>query len=192
MSTKLSLRDRMERSATYLAAGHEGREGLDPATVEYSLWCIGEWKKYFVKYMIGKENTRDGGVLDKAGAGKLADNIFLAFYNQEVRAFLEPTKGPYNEREPGALEYGDLSELFTDHRDALDRDENRNHWKQVQVSRVNTPWKRKQENYAYLLQALVKKKSVKKTILRNANQLRMMGAITWNHWIKLNAHSAVI
>lgn len=183
----LSLRQRMERSATYLASAEQGA-GLDPEIVEYSLFCIRNWKKYFVQYMIGKQNMRDGGLLTKHTASELADNIFRAFYDMEVRAFAEPTKGLYNEREPGALEFGDLSELFTDHEDALNRDENRNHWKKVQVARAHTPWENKRRNYGLLLQMLRKNPGKHNKVLRNATVLRLNGSISWKHWEALAGH----
>lgn len=189
----MKTREMMERSATYLAYGHEGRNGLDPQTVEYSLWCIGNWKKYFVMYMKDKVNLqvlKDTGkeeLLGEVGAAKLADNIFRAYYDNEVRAFLEPTKGPYVEREPAGMEYGELE--FTDRHDAMNRDDNRTHWKQVQVSKANTPYQRKQTNYAYLLRALIHRPKKKNKILLNAKKLVVNGAITWGQFNKLAAHS---
>lgn len=194
---KLSTREMMQRSATYLAAGHEGREGLDPQIVEYSLWCIGNWKKYFVMYMQHKVNLQvlsDTGkeeLLGKEGAAKLADNIFRAFYDGEVRAFLEPTKGPYNEREPGPMEFGDVNAMFTDRYDAMNRDDNRTHWRVVQVSKVNTPWIRKQTNYAYLLKKLING-AKKNRVLLNAKKLTINGAMTWGQFNKLAATAQTI
>ena len=189
----MKTREMMERSATYLAYGHEGRNGLDPQTVDYSLWCIGNWKKYFVMYMKDKVNlqvlkeTGKEELLGEDGAKKLADNIFLAYYDMEKRAFEEPTKGPYSEREPGGLEFGQME--FTDHEDAMNRDDNRHHWKMVQVSKVNTPWVRKQENYGYLLKQLVRAGSMNKKnrVLINARTLVKNGAITWAQFNKLAA-----
>lgn len=189
----MKTREQMERSATYLAYGHEGRNGLDPQTVEYSLWCIGNWKKYFVQYMKDKVNLqvlKDTGkeeLLGEVGAAKLADNIFRAYYDNEVRAFLAPTQGQYCEREPAGMEFGELE--FTDHHDAMNRDDNRTHWKQVQVSKVNTPYQRKQTNYAYLLRALIHRPKKKNKILLNAKKLVVNGAITWGQFNKLAAHS---
>lgn len=189
----MKTREQMMRSATYLAYGHEGRNGLDPETVEMSLYYIANWKKWFVFYMKDKVNlqvlkaTGKEELLGEEGAKKLADTIFLAYYDMEKRAFEEPTKGPYSEREPAGLEFGEME--FTDHEDAMNRDDNRHHWRMVQVSRVNTPWIRKQENYGYLLKNLVRANTMggKNRILINARVMVKNGAITWAQFNKLAA-----
>lgn len=189
----MKTREQMERSATYLAYGHEGRNGLNPETVEMSLHFIANWKKWFVFYMKDKVNlqvlklTGKEELLGEENAKKLADTIFLAYYDMEKRAFEEPTKGQWNEREPGPMEFGELE--FTDHHDAMNRDENRHHWKMVQVNKVNTPWVRKQENYGYLLKNLVRANTnrVKNKILINARVMAKNGAITWAMFNKLTA-----
>lgn len=192
--SKINLRSLMERSATYLAYGYEGRNGLNPDDVEKSLYFIKQWKFYFVGYMKDKPNLQkgDGSLLGEKGASDLADNIFKAFYDGEVRAFLEPTKGPYYEREPGALEYGDITELFTDRHDAMNRDDNRTHWKQVQVAKVNTTWKNKQINYGQLLSMLIKHPKKRNRILINARVMARNGAITWGQFNKLAASATDI
>ncbi len=189
---KGQLKGLMQRSVTYLAFGRpDSGNGLDPQTVDKSYYFIKQWKFYFVGFMKDKPDLQkgDGSLLGQEGASLLANNILKAYYDQECRAFEEPTKGPYFEREPGALEYGDTSELFTDHRDALDRDENRNHWKQVQVAKVNTPWKQKQANLAQLMSLIIKHPAKRGRILRNAHLLASNGSITWNQYNKLARNS---
>ncbi len=203
MANQMSLRVKMERSATYLAYGDEGRNGLDPQTVEMSLYWIGQWKKYFVKYMQDKPYVKhpdfpgvdglvDGQVMGKHGAGKLADNIFRGYYDREVKAFNTPTQGQYWEREPGALEFGDLTELDTSRHDILNRDDNRTHWKKVQVARSDTPWNRKQINYGLMLKWLIRKPGRINRILINARVMAVNGGITWKQFTKLCASAVEI
>lgn len=191
----LSLRERMERSATYLAFGHEGRNGLDPQTVEYSLWCIGNWKKYFVMYMKDKPNSQknDGSLLGEDGAKKLADNIFRAYYDSEVRAFLEPTKGRFVEREPGAYEYGDYGAFHASRGDEVFNDGYG--WQYINA-KIRTPEVRKKSNFSYLLNSLLynNKRSTQRVnrILLSARQMHRHGAIEKQHMNRLiEAASAV-
>jgi hypothetical protein len=197
MANQMSLRNKMERSLTYLAYGHEGRNGLDPQTVEMSLHYVGLWKKYFVKYMQDKKYIQnkdfpaiiglvDGQILGIDGAKLIADNIITGYYNREVAAFLAPTQGQYCEREPGALEFGDLTDLDTSREDVLNRDDNRTHWRKVQVAKSDTPWKRKQMNYATMLGWIAWKKNINRVLI-NAKIMAKNGAITWNQFNKLCA-----
>jgi membrane carboxypeptidase/penicillin-binding protein PbpC len=184
----------MERSATYLASGHEGRNGLDPKTVEYSLWCIGNWKKYFVMYMAGKPNLqKPNTLLGKEGAAKLADNIFRAFYDAEVRAFMEPTKGMYNEREPGAIEYGDCEAMHASRKDEVSSDGL--HWKTLNAM-FKTPESRKKNNFVWLLNSILYNHKCNQRrinrILLNARGMHRHGAITKEHMERLIAAASAV
>lgn len=191
----MKTREMMERSATYLAFGHEGRNGLDPKTVEYSLWCIGNWKKYFVQYMQDKPNlqSKNKAVLGKDGAAKLADNIFRAYYDGEVRAFAEPTKGRYVEREPGNYEYGDYEAFHASRKDEVSNDGYG--WQYINA-KIRTPDKRKQNNFNYLLNLVLygNRKNHKRLnrILLNARGMHRNGALEKSHMKRLiDAASAV-
>lgn len=184
----MKTREMMERSATYLAFGHEGCNGLDPQTVEYSLWCIGNWKKYFVMYMKDKPNTQknDGSLLGEDRAKKLADNIFRAYYDSEVRAFSEPTKGRFVEREPGGYEYGDYGAFHASRKDEVSNDGYG--WQYINA-KIRTPEVRKRNNFNYLLNLVLygNRKSNKRInrLLLNARGMHRNGAIEKQHMNRL-------
>ena len=105
---KSNARRLMESAATYLASGNDGRRGLDPKEVEVALFLVRSWKIKFVNYM-KSQPTYDSTTGEPMGIGKaseIADNIFRGYYNQEVRAFDEPTISPYFSREAGLVEWG--------------------------------------------------------------------------------------
>ncbi len=184
----MKTREMMERSATYLAYGHEGRNGLDPKTVEYSLWCIKNWKKYFVQYLKDKPNMqkKDGSVLGEKGAGELADNIFRSYYDAEVRAFEEPTKGRFVEREPGNFEYGDYEAFHASRKDEVQSDGY--NWVYL-AAKLKTPVARKQNNFVFLLNSLLynNKRSHQRVnrILLNARGMHRNGALEKSHMNRL-------
>lgn len=182
---KINLRSDMEKAATYLASGEEGK-GLDPVRVEQSIMSVKKWKHFFVEFMIGKTNYRDGGEFTKESAGLLADNIFRAFYDNEVRAFSEEPLGRWGQhRKLSELEYGLSPEYSTQEMERPD-------WTGflIKKARWNTPVSRKQKNYGQLLSWAINKPVKRNQILRNARLLMSRGAITKDQFIKLNNNIA--
>ncbi len=103
----------MEKSATYLASGAEGK-GLDVKQVNAALWFIGDWKKSFVHFLTGKTD-KEGNIITVQVACTMADKTFLGFYNAECRAFAEPTMDPYWTRQAGPVEFGE--DQFSENRE---------------------------------------------------------------------------
>jgi hypothetical protein len=180
-----NLRTAMENAATYLASGDQGK-GLDPVRVEQSLNDIKKWKVSFVNYMIGlpvRGTKKD--VFTKETAGELADNIFKSFYNNELRAFSEEPLGRWGQhRKLGELEYG-LSPEYS--RKDMERPDY-SQW-MIRKARWNTPDRRKEINYGYLLSSMIKYPQKISRLLFNGKLMMRYGAITKEQFQKLNLNA---
>ncbi len=188
-------RELMNKSASYLAFGNEGRRGLDPVKVEACLYHINNWKKWFVMYVSDKPLDENGysllgmvmefGPQPKMGralASKLADKLFTLYYEGEVRAWESAPMGKYWERsELGAPEYMDWQmsdKVGKDSRLEGEARETIDYSKKLGVAKWYTTNKKKSTNRTELVRLMIRYPDKKNLILRNASNMAKQKMIT--------------
>jgi hypothetical protein len=172
---------RIEWAITYLAFGEMGR-GLEDAKFELAMNFAREWKSNMVNFLIGKPiKGEPNKTHTRETALAVADAIFKAKYEAEVKAHQSPTMNTYFTRHietSGGLEYG---ELMVDKISRLDEVDTAISWL---PSKRYTPAKRQKANMGQFLVYLARGVSPSK-VLKNARACAWNGAITWDQFKNL-------